>query len=317
MRIPNLLESAIEQKLSGVKIPELKLYASKLSEKYMYQARTGDSLLNTELEALVYSIMRMSATYGAVYMALKHTLEQIDSNIQSVLDVGAGTGAATWAISEILDVKEIQCLEREAVMQELGKELMYQNKKLKDILWKYLDVVEDTLEEKADLVVASYILNEITSKNRENVINKLIDSSNHVVLVIEPGTPEGFKNIKEVQKIAIQNGLNIIAPCTFQEECQLSNKDWCHATVRIERTKIHRLLKNADLPYEDEKFSYIAISKVPCDNSGIRILRHPIIGKGKIILKVCHNGKIEEMVITKKEKELFKKVKKKVCGDKL
>ena len=41
-------------------------------------------------------------------------------------------------------------------------------------------------------------------------------------------------------------------------------------------------LKNADLPYEDEKFSYIAISKEKCDNSGLRILRHPMIEKGKV-----------------------------------
>ena len=78
---------------------------------------------------------------------------------------------------------------------------------------------------------------------------------------------------------------------------------------------MHKLLKNADLPYEDEKFSYIAISKESCDNFGIRILRHPIIEKGKITLKVCHNGNIEEMVITKKDKELFKSMKKKKCGD--
>ena len=48
---------------------------------------------------------------------------------------------------------------------------------------------------------------------------------------------------------------------------------------------------------------------------GIRILRHPIIEKGKVKLKVRHNGKIEEMVVTKKDKEVFKMVKKKTCGD--
>ena len=104
MKIPELLENAIEEKLNHVKLTELKQYASKLSEKYMYQERTGDTLLNTEIEALAYSIMRMPATYGAVYTALKNTLERIDSNIQSVLDIGAGTGAATWAIYDLLEL---------------------------------------------------------------------------------------------------------------------------------------------------------------------------------------------------------------------
>ena len=315
MRIPELLENAIEEKLNHVKLAELKQNANHLSEKYMYQERTGDTLLNTEIEALAYSIMRMPATYGAVYTALKHILERIDFNIQSVFDIGAGTGAATWAISELLDVKNIQCFEREPVMLELGKSFMIQNPKLKDISWKYMDIVKDNLDTKADLVVTSYMLNEIKPEERKDVINKLMKSSNYIILIIEPGTPEGFKNIKEVQKIAIENGLNIIAPCTFQGICPLPDDDWCHSIVRMERTKVHKVLKNADLPYEDEKFSYIAISKEECDNSGIRILRHPMIEKGKITLKVCSNGKIEEIIVTKKDKELFKMMKKKKCGD--
>ena len=315
MKIPELLENEIEEKLNHIKLTELKQYASKLSEKYMYQERTGDTLLNTELEALAYSIMRMPATYGAVYTALKNTLERIDYNIQSVLDIGAGTGAATWAISELLETKNMQCFEREQVMLELGKSFMSQNPKLKDVSWDYMDIVEDKLDTKADLVVTSYMLNEIKPENRKSVIDKLIKSSNHIVLMIEPGTPEGFKNIKEVQKIAIENGLHIIAPCTFQGICPLPDDDWCHSIVRMERTKVHKVLKDGDVPYEDEKFSYIAISKENYNNMGIRILRHPMIEKGKVTLKVCHNGKIEEMVVTKKDKELFKMVKKKKCGD--
>ena len=315
MKIPELLENEIEEKLNHIKLTELKQYASKLSEKYMYQERTGDTLLNTELEALAYSIMRMPATYGAVYTALKNTLERIDCNIQSVLAIGEGKGAATWEISELLETKNMQCFEREQVMLELGKSFMSQNPKLKDVSWDYMDIVEDKLDTKADLVVTSYMLNEIKPENRKSVIDKLIKSSNHIVLMIEPGTPEGFKNIKEVQKIAIENGLHIIAPCTFQGICPLPDDDWCHSIVRMERTKVHKVLKNADLPYEDEKFSYIAISKENYNNMGIRILRHPMIEKGKVTLKVCHNGKIEEMVVTKKDKELFKMVKKKKCGD--
>ncbi len=317
MKIPDLLENAIEEKLKHVKLTELKQCASNLSEKYMYQERTGETLLNTEIEAFVYAIMRMPATYGAVYTALKNTLEGINYEIHSVLDIGAGTGAATWAISELLKTNNIRCLEREQVMLELGKAFMCKNLKLKDVSWQYIDIVKDNLDIKADLVVASYMLNEIKLKERKNVIDKFIKSCNHILLIIEPGTPEGFKNIKEVQKMAIDNGLNLIAPCTFQGVCPLSDSDWCHSTVRMERTKVHKILKDAVLPYEDEKFSYIALSKEQVDSTGIRILRHPIIEKGRIMLKVCHDGNIEEMVITKKDKELFKNVKKKRCGDRI
>ena len=74
-----------------------------------------------------------------------------------------------------------------------------------------------------------------------------------------------------------------------------------------------------ECPYacHDKTLSEIGfeISKEKYENSETKILRHPIIEKGKITLKVCHNGKIEEMIITKKDKELFKIAKKKKCGD--
>lgn len=73
----------------------------------------------------------------------------------------------------------------------------------------------------------------------------------------------------------------------------------------MERTKAHKVLKNADLPYEDEKFSYIAISKEKCDNSGTRILRHPMIEKGKIALKVCHKWKDRRYDCNKKGQRII------------
>ena len=109
--------------------------------------------------------------------------------------------------------------------------------------------------------------------------------------------------------------MNIIAPCTCQTECSLPVDDWCHSIVRVERSKVHKFVKDADVPYEDEKFSYIAISREKINNSGARILRHPNISSGFIKVKLCNNGSIEEKTITKKEKDLFKKVKKLKCGD--
>lgn len=69
------------------------------------------------------------------------------------------------------------------------------------------------------------------------------------------------------------------------------------------------------MPYEDEKFTYIAISKKDFGREKIRVLRKPILQNGKITLKVCKEGKITDMIITKKDKELYKLAKKKECGD--
>ena len=312
MKIPELLENAIEEKLNHVKLTELKQYASKLSEKYMYQERTGDTLLNTEIEALAYSIMRMPATYGAVYTALKHTLERINFNIQSVLDIGAGTGSAVWAINELIDLDKITCLEREKVMINTGKELM-KNTKLKDIEWKEFDILQDTLTEKADIVVTSYMINEL--KEKENAILKLWEATEKILVIIEPGTPAGSKNILYAREILLKQGAKIIAPCSHQGKCGLPKDDWCSFYVRVARTGIQRLSKKGELGYEDEKFSYIAFSKTQENNGKDRILRHPQIRQGHIKIKLCTSNGIEERTITKKDGQIYKKVKKLDAGD--
>ncbi len=111
-------------------------------------------------------------------------------------------------------------------------------------------------------------------------------------------------------------GYNIIAPCTSNEEkCKLNENDWCHAVVRVARNKVHKYIKEATVPYEDEKFTYIAISKKDYGREKARILRKPIVQNGKIILKLCQDGKIVDMIVTKKDKEMYKYAKKKECGD--
>ena len=102
--------------------------------------------------------------------------------------------------------------------------------------------------------------------------------------------------------------------------CDIPEDDWCASSVRVQRTKIHKYLKNAEIGYEDEKFSYIAIAKENIDfikrkDNVRRILRHPKIENGRILVKTCLNGEIKEEIITKKNKEEFKTLKKKNIGD--
>ena len=62
-------------------------------------------------------------------------------------------------------------------------------------------------------------------------------------------------------------GAHVIAPCPHAADCPLAAADWCHFAQRIERTKIHRSVKGAELGYEDEKFSYIAVARHPATTS--------------------------------------------------
>ena len=114
----------------------------------------------------------------------------------------------------------------------------------------------------------------------------------------------------------MKHGGNVIAPCPNIERCPMPEDDWCHSTCRVARTKIHKLLKNGDVPYEDEKFSYIAVCKETIEKKDFaRVLRHPKIESGKITMQVCSKEGISERIVTKKEKDLFKIARKVKCGE--
>lgn len=154
-----------------------------------------------------------------------------------------------------------------------------------------------------------------SGEEREKIFSQMLDYTNQFVILIEPGTPDSFRKLQTLRKIAKEKDFFVISPCTHQEECKLSKEDWCHSVCRVQRSKIHRMLKQGDLPYEDEKFSYYIFAKKSYPNVEKRILRHPVIEKNRVILKICTKDEIKEISITKKEKEQYKLVKKKHCGD--
>ena len=128
----------------------------------------------------------MPATYGAVSKALEYTFNLKNADeIHTLLDIGAGTGAASWAASKLLNLNNIICLERETAM--LAK---YSNEEcLKKSEWLKRDLVEEKLKEEADLVIVSYVLNEMKKEERIKVLEKIWNATKDVLIIIEPGTP--------------------------------------------------------------------------------------------------------------------------------
>ena len=134
----------------------------------------------------------MPATYGAVSKALEYTFNLKNTDeIHTLLDIGAGTGAASWAASKLLNLNNIICLERETAMLNLGKDLAkYSNVEcLKKSEWLKRDLVEEKLKEEADLVIVSYVLNEMKKEERIKVLEKIWNATKDVLIIIEPGTP--------------------------------------------------------------------------------------------------------------------------------
>lgn len=316
MELPFALKMAIEDKCAAYSTSDLIAAARNISERYRNESGHGKRLLTQDVEALAYAVVRMPATFGAVSTALAHTLECFDASIGTVLDVGAGTGAATWAVHDALEKPlSITCLEREDAMIRLGSALMVEGDKLVKVQWIRHDLAAEPVTHRADLVIASYALNEISENKRAEVLRNLWNCADKLLVIIEPGTPVGFAQLRKARETLIALGGQVAAPCVHQGECPLPVDDWCQFTARVARTRLHKLLKGGDVPYEDEKFAYIAVAKTDIHPAESRILRHPQKESGRISLRLCTAEGVQDKVVTKKQGELFKRARKADSGD--
>ncbi|MGN1423215.1 MAG: small ribosomal subunit Rsm22 family protein [Oscillospiraceae bacterium] len=311
MELPQEIRLKTEQLAAAENIKPLTDAAEKLSLRYREQSGGGKRLVSTRRDIIAYAAVRMPATFGAVSRALELALECFDDEITSVLDAGAGTGAAAIAAALLTECPDITCLEREQCMTDMGKALS--EAAGLGFSWINRDL-SDGITERADLVTCAYCLNEMTPAQRTAAVKQLAEAARKMLVIIEPGTPAGFAQLKEARRQLIGMGMKIAAPCPNTGECPLPADDWCHFTARIQRSKLHKRLKGGDAPYEDEKFCFIAAVRQECSPCSARVLRHPRIESGRITLRLCTADGICDKIYTAKS-SLFKAARKSDSGD--
>lgn len=310
MEFPAELRNKINELTEQEDLKRLKVSAARLSNNYRAESANGKRGAVSRTDVLAYAAVRMSATFAAVSKALELSLKCFDGEIGSILDVGAGTGAGAIAAARLTGCESVVCLEREKNMLELGRELCG----CADVpaIWEQRDISLG-IEGRADLVICSYCLNELSEDRRKNAVEELANAASKLLVIVEPGTPFSFADMNQTRRQLLNSGLKISAPCPHENACPLPNGDWCHFTARAQRSKLHKILKNADVPYEDEKFCFLAAAKGESSSCAARILRRPFIQNGKITLALCGADGLKTEIVTKKS-PLFKAARKSECG---
>jgi len=319
MELPFSLRNAIEDSLSGEKPELLKKLSRQMTERYKNDSGHGKVLVSEDLQARVYAAVRMPATFGAVCDALSYSRALLPegASICSVFDVGAGSGSATWAAEEVFAPERITCFEREAAMRSVGQLLMKDEPELAGKThWVSFDVEKNEFGgDAADLVLSSYMLNELSESARRAAVSKLWSAADRLLVIVEPGTKEGFAVVRDVRRQLLELGGHLVAPCPHDGPCRIAAEDWCHFSCRVARSRLHKQIKDADVPYEDEKYTYIAFSKTPAARAKARVLRHPVISKGQIELSLCTPTENTTTVIRKRDGSAFRIAKKCKMGD--
>jgi ribosomal protein RSM22 (predicted rRNA methylase) len=262
-------------------------------------------------QAIAYAVYRMPATYAATVAALDALASAMpDFQPVSMLDLGAGAGAATWAAGEVFSsLKESTAVERDSAMTSVARKLSGSMEKRSFVTADLGGMIEFPT---VDLAVASYSLNELSTV--DTLLTRLVAAASTVV-VVEPGTPRGFAGLRLVRKRLIELGLTIAAPCPHSAACPIVDPDWCHFSVRLQRSAAHRRAKRADLDYEDEKFSYVVASRLPVEPVPSRVLRHPQVRSGHTLLRLCTGDGLQDVTISKRQGETYKRARRVSWGD--
>ncbi len=259
-------------------------------------------------DAAAYAASRMPATFAAVGAAMRETARAVPSLAPaSLLDVGTGTGSASWAATSVWPgLTQVTGIDRSAPMLGLARELAARSGEasLETAAWVRAAATGAAIQP-ADLVAATYLLGEIPDRPREDFVESLWAATRGVLVVVEPGTPEGFARIRSARRQLIEAGALVAAPCPHDQACPMVDPDWCHFAARLARSRLHRHAKGVEVPWEDEPYSYVAASRLRVERSA-RLLARPAVRKGAIGLRLCTLDGIRPVTVSRRDRPAYR-----------
>jgi ribosomal protein RSM22 (predicted rRNA methylase) len=311
--LPPRLKLAVNAMLEGVSRKALAVRSQAISNAYRGGGGSAVAVAD-ELDTLAYVVARLPATYAVARAVLNHVHDAVpDFAPTALLDVGAGPATVSWAARDVWPgLDRLTLTDSNANFLALARTLAPPG----DTEFLSRDLCRDDLPS-ADLVAAAYVLAEIPGNGQRAVIEKLFDASRDTLVLIEPGTPEGFARIRAARAALIAKGAHVLGPCTHANACPLSGNDWCHFSQRLPRSRDHLRAKSASVPYEDERYSWLAVSRTRRSalEGQSRVLAPPKESKPEIALKLCSPVGLEHRVVARRDKAAFNAVRKAGWGD--
>jgi ribosomal protein RSM22 (predicted rRNA methylase) len=288
--LPPDLRAALNRLAHGMSRKALAERAAAQSRHY--RAGGGSRMIATADDGLAYAFARMPATYAAaiaVFDALREALPEFQP--RSLLDVGAGPGTAAFAAAQLFGrLADFRLVDVNASLRELALTLLAAADcaPLCEASYREGDALALlAAAAPADLVIASYVAGEIPDHHLPRFTQALWAATTGALAIIEPGTPAGYARIMRMRDELIAVGAHVAAPCPHARACPLHAPDWCHFSRRLSRSRDHLRVKRAEVPFEDERFSYVVLSRHAARPIEARVLAPPRISKSAATAKLC------------------------------
>ncbi|MFF9404193.1 small ribosomal subunit Rsm22 family protein [Streptomyces anandii] len=313
-----ILRGALAGVLEGLPARQASGAVERLIASYRGSTPTDAPILRDRADVAAYAAYRMPATFEAVRGALAAFADAVPGWVPgSHVDVGGGTGAATWAVRATWEgARPVTVLDWAEPALALGREIAGADPLLREARWQRARIGAALALDPADLVTVSYVLGELTETDRAAVVDAAAGAARSVV-VVEPGTPDGYARVIAARDRLIAAGFRVAAPCPHSAACPIvPGTDWCHFSARVSRSSLHRQVKGGSLAYEDEKFSYVAATRLPAAPAPARVVRRPQIRKGQVLLDLCEaDEQLRRRTVTKRHGDLYKAARDADWGD--
>ncbi|KAI8812123.1 mitochondrial small ribosomal subunit Rsm22-domain-containing protein [Cladochytrium replicatum] len=313
--LPVVLQSAMAKVLQGTDKGQVhrdveKLYRAMHSTGFGMKLtkKNQDGTLSPQIEphtmeyskggADAFVAGRFPATYSVVYHVLNEIAKRVPTfHPNHILDYGTGPGTAIWAAREVWGEN----------IHSVGIESSDSFRDITASIAKYLKKEVDlraymspsvSSEHRPELVVCSFNLEEMDSDAiRQAAIEQLWKTTSDMLVLIERGTPIGYKIIENARDWILstanpdsyhapkgslwkapnesgsraeeakiyQPGAHVVAPCSHDSPCPMKRLGhrWCHFSVTLQRPKIMMSAKLTKSNIEDVKYSYLVIRKGP------------------------------------------------------
>ncbi len=302
------LNAAIALLLEGVSRKDLEQRAGRISATYRDGGTSGG--IKGSADALAYLVTRAPATYAATRAVFARVMEAMPGFApSSLLDVGAGPGTAAWAARDAWpSLAAMTLIEPNAMFRDLAARLLPEAQ----VIAGNLGMVKP----RVDLVTASYVLAELPEKAAAGTARDLWAAAAQMLVLVEPGTPAGFARIRAARDALIEAGGHVAAPCTHDNACPMLGNDWCHFSERLQRSRDHMIAKGARVPFEDERYAYVAVSRVPVARLAVaRIIKPVMEAKPGLTLPLCEAAGLRSQFVARRDKEGFRRARKLDWGD--
>ncbi|KAH7059913.1 mitochondrial small ribosomal subunit Rsm22-domain-containing protein [Linnemannia elongata] len=252
-------------------------------------------------ESIAYIASMAPTTFSAIKNVLQEVNKRVpDLNPKTFLDFGTGPGTAIWAANEVWETPlKYTGVDTSMAMLESAEEILdilsTNGSPIPNVTFKPF-MSHGAKAAKYDVVMSAFALSELTTPAlRKSTLEHLWNSTNDMLILVDRGTPSGFRILAEAREQILGLDLDriitkpkydaygelipdepiikpepahVVAPCPHDKVCPMyeslsRDSQWCHFSQKVQRPDFLRKTKHSKDNYEDAKYTYVVLRKGP------------------------------------------------------